>query len=55
MREYGFSLTCNLPYKDRIVDSLLIQENTGQWELVFSHILCSDCLKDKVILGRFFK
>ena len=30
-----------LPYKDRIVDSLLIRENTGSWKAVFSHILCS--------------
>ena len=30
MREYGFSLTRFLPYKDRNVDSELIRENTGQ-------------------------
>ena len=30
MREYGFSLTRILPYKNRIVDSVLIRENTGQ-------------------------
>ena len=28
MREYWFSLTCVLPYKGRIVDSVLIRENT---------------------------
>ena len=43
MREYGFSLTHILPYRDRIVDSVLIRENTGQWKPVFSHILCSEC------------
>ena len=41
MWEYGFSLTHILSYKDRIVDSFLIQENTVQWKSVFWHILCS--------------
>ena len=30
MREYGFSLTRILPYKDRNYDSVLIRENKGQ-------------------------
>ena len=30
MLEYGFSLTRIFPYKDRIVDFVLIRENTGQ-------------------------
>ena len=30
MREYGFSLTRILPYKDKIYDSVLIRENIGQ-------------------------
>ena len=30
MREYGFSLTRILPYKDKIHDFALIPENTGQ-------------------------
>ena len=30
MREYGFSLTRILPFKDKIVDFVPIQENTGQ-------------------------
>ena len=29
-REYGFSLTCTLAYKDKIVDFVLIRENTCQ-------------------------
>ena len=29
------------PYTDRIVGSVLIRENKGQWKPVFSHILCS--------------
>ena len=41
MRECGFSLTRILPYKDRMVDSILIRENAGQYKPVFSHILCS--------------
>ena len=41
MREYGFSLTYVLPYKNRIYESVLIRENTGLWKPVFSHILCS--------------
>ena len=44
MQEYGFPLTRILPYKDRIYDSVLIRENTGQWKPVFLHILCSDSL-----------
>ena len=41
MREYRFSLTRILPYKDRIVDSDLIRENMGQWKPAFSLILRS--------------
>ena len=41
MRENGFSLTCILPYKERIGDSVLIPENTGQWKPVFLHLLYS--------------
>ena len=41
MREYGFSLTRILPYKDKIYDFVLIQENKGQWKPVFSRILYS--------------
>ena len=39
MREYGFSLTRILPYKDKIVDFVLMRENKGQWKPIFSHIL----------------
>ena len=35
MREYGFSLTRILPYKNKIVDSALIRENTGQCKTDF--------------------
>ena len=45
MREFRFSLTHILPYVDRIYDSVLIRENTGQWKPVFPHILCSACRK----------
>ena len=41
MQEYGFSLTRILPYKDRIVNFVLIQDNAGQWKAVFLHILYS--------------
>ena len=41
MRENGFSLSRILPYKDRICDSVLIRENTGQLRPVFLHSLCS--------------
>ena len=34
-----------LPYKDRIVDSALIRENTGQRKPAFSHILCREISK----------
>ena len=42
MWEYGFSQTSILPYKDKIVDFVLIWKNTDQWEPVFSHILCTE-------------
>ena len=32
MQKYGFSVTRILPYKDKIVNSVLIWENTGQWK-----------------------
>ena len=35
MPEYEFSLTHNLPYKDRILDFILIRENTSQRKPVF--------------------
>ena len=42
MREYDFSLTRIPPYRNKIVDSVLIRENTGiQWNSVFLHTLCS--------------
>ena len=41
MREYGFSLTLILPYIDKIINFVLIRENTRQWKPVLSHILCS--------------
>ena len=44
MREYRFLLTRILPYKFRIIDSVLIRENTSQLKPVFSYILRSDAL-----------
>ena len=48
MPDYGFSLAPFFSYKDkivdsedRIVDSVLIRENTGQRKPIFWHILCS--------------
>ena len=46
--EYGFSLTGNLPYKDRIYDSVFIQENTEQKNPVFWHILCNEREKQEL-------
>ena len=37
--EYSFLLTNILPCKDRVYDIVIIQENAGQWEPIFSHIL----------------
>ena len=46
LREYGFSLTRILPYRDRIVDSVLVRENTGSMNThirpYFMHCLSSD-------------
>ena len=39
MWEYGFLLTYILPYVDRIYNSILIRENTGEWKPEFSHNL----------------
>ena len=50
MREYGFSLTRILPYKDKIYDSVLVRENTGQWKAVFSHILRSENTSGQLLL-----
>ena len=41
MPEYGFCLNRIFPYKDRIVNSVLIKENTGQRKPVFWHISLS--------------
>ena len=35
MSEYGFSLTRIFSYKDRVVDTVLIRENTGQRKPIF--------------------
>ena len=53
MREYGFSLTRIHPYKDKIYDSVLIQENTGQWKPVFSHILRSENTSGQLLLKLY--
>ena len=50
MREYGLSLTRIFPYKDTIVDSIILRDNKGQQKTVFSHNLHSvkkDSLKKK--------
>ena len=55
MREYGFSLTYILPYKDKIYDFVLIRENKGQWKPVFSHVLCSvSCEFWEIFKNMFF-
>ena len=41
MRQYGFYLIRIFPYKDRIVDLVLIWEKTGHRKPVFWHILRS--------------
>ena len=48
MSEYRFSLTGNLPCKDRIIDSVLIQENTEQIKPLFWHILRNEREKQKL-------
>ena len=57
MCEYQFSLTRILPYRDRVLDSVFIRENKGQWKPVFSHILCSEkkmCYCKSVSMKRCF-
>ena len=55
MPEYRFSLTFSFLYKDRIIDSILIWESTGQRKLVFWHILRSEILPHWRILQHSFK
>ena len=38
-QKHEFSLNRIFPYKDRIIDSVLIQENMGQGKPLFSHVL----------------
>ena len=45
MLEYGFSLGCIFPNKDRIVDSVFIRENVGQKKPVSGHVLRNECFK----------
>ena len=42
MPEYGFTVAVIFPCKDRIKDSVLVRENTGQRKTVFWHILVGD-------------
>ena len=37
------SLSCVFPYKDKVVDFVLIRENAGKRKPVSSHILHSEC------------
>ena len=55
MPEYRFSLTFSFLYKDRIIDSILIWESTGQRKVVFWHILRSEILPHWRILQHSFK
>ena len=60
MQEYGLSLICILPYKNRIYHSVFIRENTGQRKPVFSQILCrvglclSKVSKQHLVFGHFW-
>ena len=60
MQEYGLSLTCILPYKNRIYHSVFIRENAGQRKPVFSQILCrvglylSKVSKQHLVFGHFW-
>ena len=51
MPKYRLSLTHISPYKDRIVDSVHIQESTGQRKLTFSHTSRSDYQYFQLILA----
>lgn len=42
MQEYGFIWQDILPYKDKMVDSVLPWENTGQWKPSFLHIYAGE-------------
>ena len=49
MREYGFSLTRILQYKDKIEYFVLIRQNTCQWKPVLLYILCSEVSEDEFL------
>ena len=54
MREYGFSLTRILPYKDRICSSVFIRENKVS-ENHYSHIFYAvGDLKNDLLYGVMF-
>ena len=42
--KYGFSPIHIFPHKNRIEDSVVIQENMGQRKRTFCHVLCSALL-----------
>ena len=42
MPEYGFFPSIVFPYKDKIVDSILIRENICRQKPVLWHLLCND-------------
>ena len=48
MQKYWFSQTLSFPYKDRIVEIVVIRENTCQEKPVFLHILHSVSLFDGI-------
>ena len=47
MPEYEFSLIRIFPYKDKIVDPVLIEKKTGQRKTVFWHTFHSDIFVQK--------
>ena len=50
-REYRFSLTRILPYKDIITDSALIRGNMGKWKTIFSHSLSSRVFNENICIN----
>ena len=47
MPEQGFSMALYFPYKDRILDSVHIRENTDQRKPVFWCVLRTEYMKDR--------
>lgn len=55
MPEYGFSLICIFPHKERIYNLVLTRKNVDQRKPLFWHVLCSDPVVVNLVAQKFLK